>query len=228
MVRVFGIPDIYRYLEIFVAKNASEALHKLHRGTRRIDLVLSDVHLPEMDGVQLIQEIKKISEDISIFSKLFLFFFVLNVKVMSSTEDLDMVYQCLKAGADHYILKPLKEELLKNLTQIVYRKRHEVIRWKVNLPNSIKAEALSQLYSEKSKSIKLEEKTAKLETEIADLKKAIDEAVETPIRIISKEVESLLSQKNLPSEVILSTILKQLKEVDIYQPAFKRLLHSTG
>ncbi len=76
---------------------------------------------------------------------------------MSSTEDLDLVYQCLRDGADHYILKPLKEEHLKNFTQNVYRKKHE-------------AEVLHQLKSEKHKSTELEEKTAKLESEVVELK----------------------------------------------------------
>ena len=57
---------------------------------------------------------------------------------MSQSEDLDMVYQCLKAGADHYMLKPLKEEHLRNLTQSVYRKKHE-------------AEVLLQLNSQMSR-----------------------------------------------------------------------------
>lgn len=76
---------------------------------------------------------------------------------MSSTEDLDLVYQCLRDGADHYILKPLKEEHLKNFTQNVYRKKHE-------------AEVIHQLKSEQHKSTELEEKTVKLETEVAELK----------------------------------------------------------
>lgn len=95
---------------------------------------------------------------------------------MSGTENLDIVYRCLKLGADHYILKPIKEDQLKNLWQTLYRKRQEV-------------RVLSQLDKEKSKTTKLEERTQKLETEIARMKKEIDEAVETPIRIISKVSE---------------------------------------
>jgi response regulator RpfG family c-di-GMP phosphodiesterase len=76
---------------------------------------------------------------------------------MSPTEDLDMVYQCLKAGADHYILKPLKEEHLKNLTQNVYRKKQE-------------AEVLNMLKSEKNRTNELQEKTEKLENEVEALK----------------------------------------------------------
>jgi hypothetical protein len=79
-----------------------------------------------------------------------------------------------------------------------------------------------------SKFLRLEEKTAKLESEISALKQAIDEAIETPIRIISKEIESIFSERTLPSEIILSTILKQLRDVDIYQPAFRKLLYEAN
>ncbi len=132
-----------------------------------------------MDGFQLIHEIKKLENDIAIFStsrdpllvKLFPkgfsqhnCFLILFIVVMSGTENLDIVYKCLKSGADHYILKPIKEEQLKNLWQTLYRKRQEI-------------RVLTQLDTEKSKTSILEEKTQKLEREISKLKNQIDEAV---------------------------------------------------
>lgn len=190
------------YDKIVTVDSGKKAIEILKNSPDKFHLILSDIHMPEMDGFQLIHEIKKITgDDIAIF-------------MMSGTENLDIVYRCLKLGADHYILKPIKEDQLKNLWQTLYRKRQEV-------------RVLSQLDKEKSKTTKLEERTQKLETEIARMKKEIDEAVETPIRIISKEVESLLSQTDLPAEITLSTILKQLRKVDIYQPAFKKLLSDT-
>lgn len=189
------------YDKIVLVDSGKKALDVLHNSPEKFHLVLSDIHMPEMDGFQLIHEVKKMADDIAIF-------------MMSGTENLDIVYKCLKSGADHYILKPIKEDQLKNLWQTLYRKRQEI-------------RVLSQLDSEKTKTTKLQEKTQKLETEISKLKKDIDEAVETPIRIISKEVESLLSRADLPAEVTLSTILKQLRKVDIYQPAFKKLLSDT-
>jgi len=189
------------YDKIVTVDSGKKALEVLKNSPEKFHLVLSDIHMPEMDGFQLIHEIKKMADDIAIF-------------MMSGTENLDIVYKCLKSGADHYILKPIKEDQLKNLWQTLYRKRQEV-------------RVLTQLDSEKNKTSKLEEKTQKLEREISKLKKEIDEAVETPIRIISNEVENLLCKSDLPAEVTLSTILKQLRKVDIYQPAFKKLLSDT-
>jgi len=189
------------YDKIVTVDSGKKALEVLKNSPEKFHLVLSDIHMPEMDGFQLIHEIKKMADDIAIF-------------MMSGTENLDIVYKCLKSGADHYILKPIKEDQLKNLWQTLYRKRQEI-------------RVLTQLDSEKSKTSILEERTQNLEREISKLKKEIDEAVETPIRIISNEVENLLSKSDLPAEVTLSTILKQLRKVDIYQPAFKKLLSDT-
>mgnify|MGYP002781456303 CR=1 FL=1 len=44
---------------------------------------------------------------------------------MSATEDLDLVFRCLEKGADYYLLKPLKREMIVNLWQNVSRKRRE-------------------------------------------------------------------------------------------------------
>lgn len=121
---------------------------------------------------------------------------------MSGTEDLDMVYTCLKLGADHYILKPLKEKELLNLWQTIYKRRKEL-------------KVVSQLGKEKSKSSELAEKTERLQMEINNLKEQVDRAVELPIRIIHKEIETLLSHTNLPAEIILSTILKQLRYIHL-------------
>jgi len=191
----------YDSTKIVTVDSGKKALEVLKSSPEKFHLVLSDIHMPEMDGFQLIHEIKKLADDIAIF-------------MMSGTENLDIVYKCLKSGADHYILKPIKEDQLKNLWQTLYRKRQEI-------------RTLTQLDSEKSKTSILEEKTQNLEREISKLKNQIDEAVTTPIRIISSAVENLLSKSDLPAEVTLSTILKQLRKVDIYQPAFKKLLSDT-
>lgn len=130
---------------------------------------------------------------------------------MSETEELDIVYKYLKSGADHFLLKPLTEDVIRGLWQTIYRHRRESI-------------VLSKLGEEQSRTSKLEEKNITLQAEIEKLKKQVEEAVELPVRIITKEAENLFSSANLPADIILSTILKQLKSVDLYQNAFAKLL----
>src|SRR4051794_4081854 len=131
---------------------------------------------------------------------------------MTSTEDLQTVYKCLKAGADHYLLKPLKDSDLRTLWQTIYKKREEM-------------RVLTALDKEKQNSSILLERSRVLEDEIATLKGEIGSAVENTVRVISQQVEALhVSTEVVPANVILSSILKQLKRVDLYQPAFAKFV----
>lgn len=133
---------------------------------------------------------------------------------MSTSEEMDIVYHCLKSGADHYFEKPLKENDFKGLWQTLWTKRRE-------------SGVIKELSEEATQSSILKQKTAELETQIEKLKKEMHDAVELPVRIIGKEVETILAQAHLPAEIILSTMLKQLKKVDIYQQAFQKFLNES-
>ena len=95
---------------------------------------------------------------------------------MSATEDLDIIYRCLKLGADDYIFKPVRSELLKNLWANLSRKRRE---------NSI----FRLLDSERSKSSNMNQHVREMQAEIAQLKEQVNEAIETPLQIISREIK---------------------------------------
>lgn len=185
------------YSEVALVDSGERAVQMLEN--IHFDVILSDIHIPEMDGFQLLQSVKQMHDEITVF-------------VMSSTQDLDIVYQCLRAGADHYILKPLKENDLRGLWQIIWRKRRE---------NKV----LKQLSDETHKNNQLKEKTIQLESELNSLKDQVDELIQIPIRIIGKEVEKLLAQSDLPAELIISTILSKLNKCDLYQQAFQKFLN---
>lgn len=131
---------------------------------------------------------------------------------MSSIQDLQVLYKCLKNGADHYILKPVLEDSLKNLWQTLFRKQKESL-------------ILKQLEQEKCNSSDLVNKTRKLEDEYSKMKEEMEQAVQKAIRILSMEVQSFLSQNSSTSaDILLTKILQQLKEIQIYQDGFTKLI----
>jgi hypothetical protein len=134
---------------------------------------------------------------------------------MSSTEDLAIVYKCLQAGADHYLLKPLRKNDVRGMWETIWNRRRE---------NTV----LARLSQETTKASVLEEKAAQLEQELQRLRMQLEDAVSLPVRIISKEVENLLSESHLPAEIIVSTILKELKSADIYHQAFEKFLEHSN
>ena len=60
---------INSFVDIVLVDSGERAVQMLE--SIQFDVVLSDIHMPGMDGFQLIQKAKQINEEIAIFSKLF-------------------------------------------------------------------------------------------------------------------------------------------------------------
>ena len=99
-------------ITVQIARNGREALDALARAgepgsNARIDLVLMDIMMPEMDGLTAMREIRKRSE----WKKLPII--ALTAKAMKNDQD-----DCLAAGANDYIAKPLDVEKLLSLVRV--------------------------------------------------------------------------------------------------------------
>jgi CheY-like chemotaxis protein len=98
-------------VKVDIARNGREALDALARSTApgapRIDLVLMDIMMPEMDGLTAMREIRKRSE----FARLPII--ALTAKAMKDDQE-----RCLAAGANDYIAKPLDVEKLLSLVRV--------------------------------------------------------------------------------------------------------------
>ncbi len=82
-------------VKLIHAKNGIEAVNIFK--SNKIDLVLMDIKMPEMNGYEATREIKSINSDIPIIAQ---------------TSFEDDKNQCLSAGFDDFISKPVKEGLL--------------------------------------------------------------------------------------------------------------------
>jgi class 3 adenylate cyclase len=82
------------------AENGREALESLRK--QRVDLVLLDIEMPEMDGYQVLAALGADTQlrDIP-------------VVMMSSLEEVDSVARCIELGAEDYLFKPVNPILLK-------------------------------------------------------------------------------------------------------------------
>ena len=94
-----------------IARNGREALEVLGRiadgAQPKIDLVLMDVMMPEMDGLTATREIRKIDRWKT------LPIIMLTAKAMAEDQN-----QCLAAGANDYLSKPLDVDKLLSLTRV--------------------------------------------------------------------------------------------------------------
>jgi CheY-like chemotaxis protein len=112
MRNVFALTTILeaRGMQVTYAENGKLGLQMLQeRG--EFDLVLMDVMMPEMDGIEATQKIRALPKfaDLPIIS--------LTAKAMSSDRE-----KCLAAGASDYITKPVDDERLLSLMDIWLKK----------------------------------------------------------------------------------------------------------
>jgi class 3 adenylate cyclase len=82
------------------AENGREALDALRR--RRIDLILLDIEMPEMDGYQVLEALVANSHLADI-----------PVVMLSSIEEVASIARCIEMGAEDYLFKPVNPVLLK-------------------------------------------------------------------------------------------------------------------
>ena len=92
--------------KLIVARNGREALELLDKETK-IDLVLMDIMMPEMDGLTAMREIRKRQQ----FAKLPVI--ALTAKAMRDDQE-----RCLQAGANDYVAKPIDVEMLLSLLRV--------------------------------------------------------------------------------------------------------------
>ena len=99
---------------LIVAKNGQEAiaLTKAHRP----DLILMDIQMPVMDGLEAIQQIRLDPDLVNIP--------IIAMAALAMTGDRD---RCIQAGADEYVTKPVKLKQLTNTIQqlLVKNEEHE-------------------------------------------------------------------------------------------------------
>ena len=78
-----------------VAKNGLEALEKFKKNS--YNLVISDLNLPELNGKELVKEIKKINKNVPVL-------------ITTAYNDEEMTYELKKIGVNGFIVKPLDLE----------------------------------------------------------------------------------------------------------------------
>ncbi|PRQ41052.1 putative response regulator and transcription factor RR-B-type family [Rosa chinensis] len=95
--------------QVTLCSQATDALNHLREKKGYFDVVLSDVHMPDMDGFKLLECIGLEMD--------------LPVIMMSADGRTSAVMKGIRHGACDYLIKPVREEELKNIWQHVARKK---------------------------------------------------------------------------------------------------------
>ncbi|EAK3673430.1 response regulator transcription factor [Campylobacter jejuni] len=97
-----------RFSKVIGAQNGDEGLKKFKKF--KPDLVITDIAMPIMDGLDMAREIKEISDDVPIV-------------VLSAYSEKDRLLRSIDIGIDKYLIKPVDiEELFKVLDYLIGEK----------------------------------------------------------------------------------------------------------
>jgi CheY-like chemotaxis protein len=92
--------------EVDIAKNGNEALSKFK--VKKYDLILMDIQMPEMDGLQAVKEIRKLEND----------YIDKDHTPIIAITTYPYKEECYKAGVDGYAQKPFRfDELTKSFVE---------------------------------------------------------------------------------------------------------------
>ena len=89
-----------------------DALEKVENG--KVKIILTDIKMPKMDGITLLENIKKING-------------LVQVIIMTGYACLDNTVKCLEEGANDYLIKPFKN--LAEVKEIVTLTVNKLNRW---------------------------------------------------------------------------------------------------
>jgi len=97
--------------DVVEAGNGKEAIEKLKEFNYQFGLVLCDINMPEMNGMETLKAIRSEPQSAK-----------LPVIMCTSVAEKGQVMEAIKAGATNYLVKPFQPEDLKNKINTVLSK----------------------------------------------------------------------------------------------------------
>ena len=131
-----GITETLDLFEVNVicAKNGQEGLSIFKDTSNKIDLILTDIKMPKLDGLGMIKEIRKIDKNIPII-------------ITTAHQETDFLIQSIELDISAYVLKPidiykLKDNLIKSIESKVLKE--ELIEKNIRLKEEIQENVKNQ------------------------------------------------------------------------------------
>lgn len=87
------------YANVYVATDGIEGLKSYQKFQTKIDLVIADITMPHMDGIEMVEEMRKENPD-------------LHVIIITAHNEPEYFVQAINAGIDNFIIKPIEMQPL--------------------------------------------------------------------------------------------------------------------
>ena len=116
--------------KIYVAQDGQDGLNIFIENVNEIDLIISDINMPKLDGLSMCEEIKKINNDIPIV-------------ITSAHNDTNFLKKAIEIGVTNYAMKPIDlyqliEGIIKAMEPIILKRK--LIELNLSLKSRIEQE----------------------------------------------------------------------------------------
>ena len=169
--KVLGISLQDSGYDVHTAENAKEALRLFEEMTPPI--VLTDIKMPDMDGIELLRRIKKINPDTEVI-------------MFTGHGDMGLAIKSLKNDATDFVTKPINDEVL----EIALKRARERISMRHQLREY--TENLEKLVAEKAQKLIEAERMAAVGQTVSELShaiKSIANGLKGSIFVLGKGIE---------------------------------------
>ena len=150
--KVLGILLADMGYQVHTAANGAEALRTFQKLNPSI--VLTDIKMPEMDGIELLRKLKQIDPDTEVI-------------MITGHGDMDLAIKSVKYEATDFVTKPINDEIL----EIALKRAHERIAMRQKLNDY--THNLEQLVRDKTRKLVEAERLAAVGQTVAGLSHAI-------------------------------------------------------
>ncbi len=150
--KVLGITLSDMGYRVITAQNGKEALRKFE--DKKPSIVLTDIKMPEMDGIELLRQIKQRNPDAEVI-------------MITGHGDMDLAIKSVKYEATDFVTKPINDEVL----EIALSRAQERIAMRRKLNEY--TQNLEQMVKEKTKQLVEAERLAAVGQTVAGLSHAI-------------------------------------------------------
>ena len=94
--------------EVCEAVDGKDALKVIESEKAAVDLVLGDWNMPEMNGLDLVKQLRQNPD-----------FTSLKVIMVTTETEVDHIVSALEAGANEYVMKPFTKDILREKLEMV-------------------------------------------------------------------------------------------------------------
>jgi len=161
--------------EIVSAENGQKALEILDKD-KSIDIVLTDIQMPVMNGVELLRRIKQLDP-------------MLPVIMITGFPTIDIAIHCMKEGASDFVTKPFKYDHVEFIVKKVIQERELLLensKLKEELAHAKEIERLNRQLSEKIRELTV---LSSVSESLFGLFNTVDQVLDKTLEIVADSLE---------------------------------------